>query len=99
MRGYEFKELAGLVLCARGAPTGQSYPCGELCFKDDVVLIRGIPNLKILAVNKFLPRVGAVIKSFAVYESVGKRIKFYRHDDALVNHLMTLTVLEQLARL
>lgn len=99
MDALEFKELAGLVLRLRGVSVAMSACHPLLRYNDALVSIEGIYNLKQLQVNVRMPKVGAVSTGFTIYESVGKKIKRYQPDKDVIKHLLSITALDQLARL
>ena len=96
MTADEFKALIGLILRTRGSRgTGPN----DLSFKDEVVFIAGIYNLKQLDVVYYQRSLPSPIKrGLHVMECRGRKIKFYHHHDALVKHLLSISVLDQMAR-
>lgn len=97
MTSLEFKELAGLVLRTKGEST-VGYPHGPMKYRDHLVVINGIWNLKQLEVERLDLR-GACRLHTTVYRSVGKKIKLFAEDVEITNHLIQLTILDQMASL
>ena len=97
MTADEFKALAGFILRTKGTKGGHGPV--SLAYKDHVVYIVGIYNLKQMDVVYYqMAAPSPIRRGLHVMECRGRKIKYYHHNDALVKHLLSISVLDQMAR-